>query len=181
MSSMTTTVSRKARSRSGNRGPMRASIPRAKAVSVDMATPQPLAEDSPALTTRYSRTATVMPTIPAVTGRTVRRLSRSSPMSNSRRTSRPTTKKKNVIRPLFTQPTRSIVTPEPPSWTDNVVCQTAWYETPATFAQTSAAMVAASNTAALPLSVDRNRLSAVSRRQVQSVLPDAACVEEGGG
>ena len=41
MSSTTATVSMKARSRSGNRGPTSASIPSAKAVSVDIATPKP--------------------------------------------------------------------------------------------------------------------------------------------
>jgi len=125
MSSMTTTVNRKARSLSGNRGPIRASIPSAKAVSVDMATPQPRAEGSPALNARNSTTAAPMPTIPAVTGSTIRRRSRSSPTSNSRRASSPTTKKKNVIRPLFTHPTRSIVTPAPPSLTESSVCHTA--------------------------------------------------------
>ena len=123
---MTTTVSRKARSASGNRGPISASIPSAKAVSVDMATPQPAADDSPALTIRYSRTAVAMPMIPAVTGSSSRRRSRISPMSNSRRASRPTTKKKNVIRALLTQSTRVIANPEPPSWTDKMVCHTAW-------------------------------------------------------
>ena len=51
-SSTTTTVSRKARSRSGNRGPMRASTPSAKAVSVDIATPQPCADALPELIAR---------------------------------------------------------------------------------------------------------------------------------
>ena len=48
------------------------------------------------------------------------------------------------------------------------------------FAQTSAIMVAASSTAALPLSVLRNRLSGVSRRQVQSVLPESEFADDEG-
>ena len=44
-----------------------------------------------------------MPASAARSGRTNRRRSRSSPRSNSRRASSPTTKKKNVIRPLLTQ------------------------------------------------------------------------------
>ena len=49
MSSTTTTVSMNARSRSGKRGPTSASSPSAKAVSVDIATPQPCADERPAL------------------------------------------------------------------------------------------------------------------------------------
>ena len=44
-SSTTTTVSMNARSRSGKRGPTSASIPSANAVSVDIATPQPCADE----------------------------------------------------------------------------------------------------------------------------------------
>ena len=51
-SSTTMIVSRKPRSRSGKRGPTRASMPSANAVSVDIATPQPWAELSPALKAR---------------------------------------------------------------------------------------------------------------------------------
>ena len=52
MSSTTAIVSMKARSRAGKRGPTRASSPRANAVSVDIATPQPCAVDWPALKLR---------------------------------------------------------------------------------------------------------------------------------
>ena len=52
MSSTITTVSMKDCSRPGNRGPTRASMPSAKAVSVDIAVPQPWAEWWPALISR---------------------------------------------------------------------------------------------------------------------------------
>ncbi len=52
MSSTTTSVSRNERSRSGKRGPTSASVPRAKAVSVDIAAPQPWAVEPPALKAR---------------------------------------------------------------------------------------------------------------------------------
>ena len=55
-----------------------------------------------------------MPASPAMTGSAARRRSRSSPMSNSRRASSPTTKKKNVMRPPFTQWRRSWATRERP-------------------------------------------------------------------
>ena len=51
-SSTIATVSRKARRRSGKRGPTSASNPRANAVSVDIAVPQPWAVDDPALKAR---------------------------------------------------------------------------------------------------------------------------------
>ena len=50
-SSTTATDSRNARTRSGKRGRVSASMPSAKAVSVDMAAPQPRAAD-PVLTAR---------------------------------------------------------------------------------------------------------------------------------
>ena len=55
MSSTTTTVSMKARSRSGKRGPTSASRPSANAVSVDIATPQPCADERPALNAQVDR------------------------------------------------------------------------------------------------------------------------------
>ena len=47
--------------------------------------------------------AVAIPPIAASTGRAKRLRARSSPRSNSRRASRPTTKKKKVISPLLTQ------------------------------------------------------------------------------
>jgi hypothetical protein len=102
-SSTTAIVSMNARSRSGKRGPTSASMPRAKAVSVDIAVPQPWADPCPALAARKIAIGTSMPATPAASGSVSRRRSRSSPMSNPRRASRPTTKKKNVIRPLLIQ------------------------------------------------------------------------------
>jgi hypothetical protein len=111
-----------ARSRTGKRGPTSASIPSANAVSVDMATPQPCAESWPAFSTRKIETGTIIPPRPAASGRASRRRSRSSPMSNSRRASRPTTKKKSVISPLFSQYCTSCESPHGPTWMEIVVC-----------------------------------------------------------
>jgi hypothetical protein len=65
--------------------------------------------DAPALRSRAPRlnarsiaAAAPMPPTDASNGSTNRRRSRKSPRSNSRRASRPSTKKKNVISPLFT-------------------------------------------------------------------------------
>src|SRR5919198_1193147 len=62
-----------------------------------------------------SSIATSAPPQPARIGSANRRRSRSSPRSNSRPASSPTTKKKNVIRPLFTLSPRASATPEPPT------------------------------------------------------------------
>ena len=51
-SSTTITASMNERSRSGKRGPTSASIPSAKAVSVDIAAPHPCAAELPALKAR---------------------------------------------------------------------------------------------------------------------------------
>jgi hypothetical protein len=67
-----------------------------------------------------------MPPTPATKGSANRRRSRSSPRSNSRRASSPTTKKKNVIRPLFTHSRRSSATPWPPIWIESTVDQNEW-------------------------------------------------------
>ena len=90
-------------------------------------------------------------------------------MSNSRRASSPITRKKNVIRPLFTQPCRSWDTLTPPSRSDTGVPTPIRTRRASTFAQTSAAIVAASRTAALPVSVARNLLSGVWRLRPQAV------------
>ena len=78
-------------------------MPSANAVSVDIATPQPCPVLRPALNARKISTGTTIPPIPAASGSATRRRWRSSPRSNSLRASSPTTKKKSVIRPLFTQ------------------------------------------------------------------------------
>ena len=78
-------------------------MPSAKAVSVDMVMAQPWAEARPALKIRKPAMGTTVPPSPARRGRATRRRSLSSPMSNSRRTSRPAMKKNSVISPLLTQ------------------------------------------------------------------------------
>src|SRR5438067_5277971 len=171
-SSTTATVTMKARRRSGKRGPTSASRPSANAVSVDIATPQPCADGRPASKARKIATATVMPPIEASSGRAKRRRSLSSPRSNSRRASSPTTKKKNVIRPLFTQWRKSSATLAPPTRIESVVPHRESYDEASTFTQTSAATAAASRTAAPPVSVRRNSRSGVSRLRAQAVRPE---------
>src|SRR3954447_4549342 len=109
------------------------------------------------------------PAAPATTGSAKRRRSRSSPRSNSRRASRPTTKKKNVIRPLFTHPRRSSATVWPPTSIDSVVSHSEWYDDGWTLTQTSAATVAARRTAAPPVSVRRNSRNGVWRLRAHAV------------
>ncbi len=65
-----------------------------------------------------------MPPSAASTGTAIRLRSRSSPMSNSRLASSPTTRKKNVIRPSLTQWRRSVETLAPPRWIERFVVQT---------------------------------------------------------
>src|SRR5204863_421615 len=82
--------------------------------------------------------------------------SRSSPRSISRLASSPTTRKKKVIRPSLTQCRRSIVMWALPRLIESLVVQTDSYECDqGEFAHRSAAIVAASSTAALPVSVVR--------------------------
>src|SRR3954451_12611520 len=119
-----------------------------------------------------------MPPLPASIGSANRRRSRSSPRSNSRRASRPTTKKKNVIRPLFTHPRRSSATVWRPTSIDSVVCHSESYDDGWTLTQTSAATVAARSTAAPPVSVRRNSRNGVWRLRAHAVPPERgeACV-----
>src|SRR4051794_791103 len=90
-------------------------------------------------------------------------------MSISRRASRPTTKKKNVMRPLLTQPRRSWLSTWPPSRNDSVVVQTSSYDDVSMFTQTRAATAAVSSTAALLVSVRRKTCNGVRRRDDQTV------------
>ncbi len=113
-----------------------------------------------------------MPPSPATSGSVTRRRSRSSPMSNSRRASSPTTKKKNVMRPLFTHSRRSIAIPCPPARISSCVSHTDRYEPASAFTHTRAATVAASRIAALPVSVFRNSRSGRSRLRAQAVWPE---------
>ena len=68
-------------------------------------------------------TAVAIPPTAESSGSANRRRSLSSPRSNSRRASRPTTKKKNVISPLLTQWRKSSSTPASPRLIDNFVSQ----------------------------------------------------------
>ena len=70
-------------------------------------------------------TAVAIPPIAASSGSANRFRSRSSPRSNSRLASSPTTKKKNVISPLFTQWRSSSATPAPPTSIESIVPQSA--------------------------------------------------------
>ena len=117
-------------------------------------------------------TAIAMPPIPASSGRANRRRSRNSPRSNSRRASRPTTRKKKVISPLFTQWRRSSATPEPPRSIESIVVHSESYDDASTFTQTSAATAAASKTAAPPVSVRRNSRSGGGNVRAHAVRPE---------
>src|SRR4051794_24930769 len=113
--------------------------------------------------------------MPARTGSSARLRSRSSPRSYSRRASSPTTKKKNVIRPLFTQSSRLCETDALPRRIESTVLQTRSYDDRSTLAQTSAAATAARISAALPVSVLRKSRSGVRsvRRGVWPVSASA--------
>src|SRR6266576_912941 len=116
--------------------------------------------------------ASAIPPIPASNGSANRRRSRNSPRSNSRRASSPTTKKKKVIKPLFTHSRSPSDTPAPPPSIDSVVLHTESYDDASTFTHTSAAMAAASRTAAPPVSVRRNSRSGVCTLRAQAVRPE---------
>jgi hypothetical protein len=100
-----------------------------------------------------------------------RRRSRSSPMSNSRRVSRPRLKKKNVISPLLTHSRKSSASVAPPTSIESLVPQTSSYDDALAFTHTSAATAAASITAAPPVSVRRNSRSGDRSRRPHAVRP----------
>jgi hypothetical protein len=81
-------------------------------------------------------------------------------------------KKKNVISPLFSQYRRSCEIPHPSSWIVSLVCQTLAYEEASALTHASAATVARSRTAALPVSVRRKLRSGVSRFRAHAVRPE---------
>src|SRR3954447_15272257 len=102
----------------------------------------------------------------------IRRRSRSSPVSISRLASSPTTRKKNVIRPLLTQCRRSCEIPECPTWIESFVVQTDSYELDqGEFAHRSAATAAHNSTTALPVSVLRKSRTGEARFRDQAVRP----------
>src|SRR6476646_6677732 len=116
--------------------------------------------------------APAMPPMPASSGKATRRRSRSSPRSISRRASSPTTKKKNVISPLFTHWRRSSETPVSATLIDSFVLQSESYDDASTFTQTSAATAAASKTAAPPVSVGSKSRRDDSTLRAQAVRPE---------
>ncbi len=107
MSSTIASVSRKSLSACGARDPTMATTATANAMSVAIGIPQPRPPGPPALTAAKSSAGTVMPPIAARIGRLAARGSRSSPHTNSRLISSPTTKKKIAISASFTQWRRS--------------------------------------------------------------------------
>ena len=115
---------------------------------------------------------TAMPASAARSGRTNRLRSRSSPRSNSRRASSPTTKKKNVIRPLLTQCRRSREMPCPPRSIERVVLQKRSYDDASAFAHASATIAATRRIAAPPVSVRRNSRSGVWMLRAHAVRPE---------
>ncbi len=87
-SSTIANASRKMRSRFGQRGPTSASTPSAKAVSVEMAIPQPTAPSPPPTTARYTAAGTISPPRAAMAGAMTARRSWYSPIDSSRAISR---------------------------------------------------------------------------------------------
>ena len=107
MSSTIAIVSISGFSPPGTRRPAIARAPRASAMSVAIGTPQPCAASPPA-TARYNSAGTTIPPTAATAGRIAERGARSSPVVSSRLISIPTSRKKIVISPSFTQNRRSV-------------------------------------------------------------------------
>src|SRR4051812_13636354 len=111
-----------------------------------------------------------MPPSAPTTGIATRERSRSCPRSSSRRASSPTTRKNSVISPEFTQPRRSIVTPESPRRIESTVRQNDSYESDhGEFAHTRAATVAPSSAVAPAVSVLRKSRSGAARLRAHAV------------
>ena len=122
-SSATAIVSRNSRNGAENAGPATASTPSRNAVSVEITTPQARACSPDGLSVRNTRAGTARPATDATSGTVARWASVSPPISSSRRSSRPTTKKKNTIRPSLTQCRRSSDSSSPPRRSASSVCQ----------------------------------------------------------
>src|ERR1700753_4049477 len=103
-----------------------------------------------------------MPPSPAATGRSRRRGFRSSPRSNSRRASSPPTRRKTVVRPLFTQVRRTRLAAIAPTRTRNTQDQNPSYPAGLTLTQTRAETIVASRIRALPDSVRKKSRSGVA-------------------
>jgi hypothetical protein len=167
-----TTVSTTARKRSGARRPNSVSkSQRERRVGRHRDAPA-LGGRAPEVEREVDRRAAPMPPTDASNGSTSRRRSRKSPRSNSRRASRPSTKKKNVISPLFTH-SRSVSSIRLASRSiASTASHSSSQEEASTFTHTSAAVVAASRTAAPPLSVRRNSRTGLLNRRARAVVPD---------
>lgn len=160
MSSTIASESSITRRPTGSRAPSTAMQPTTNAMSVAMGMPQPRAAGSPHWSARYRPAGTTMPPSAAATGRAARRASRSSPMTSSRFTSSPTTKKKTAINPSLIQwrsewliwkeptPTVSVVFQKPRNGSDQ-----------GELASASAAAVKARSTAPPAASTCRNAAS----------------------
>ena len=111
------------RTRSGSLRPTRASAPKANAVSVDIAMPQPCMAGRPAFAIRKMTMGTAIPLSPTSSGSVSLLRTRSSPTSNSRRASSPTTRKNSAISPEFTNSRRSRDRRPLPTTTDSRVVQ----------------------------------------------------------
>ena len=94
-------------------------------------------------------------------------------MSNSRRASSPTTKKKKVISPLLIQPRRSCATPQPSRWIDSSVAHTRPYDAASAFTHARATSVAPSRKKALPVSVRTKLPSGAAARRI--VIRPVSC------
>ncbi len=102
MSSMTATPSRKITSDCGTRRPSIATTPSANAMSVAIGMPQPSASAPPPTTRTNSSAGTTMPPTAATRGRIAARRSANSPVTSSRLTSRPMTRKNRAMSPSLT-------------------------------------------------------------------------------
>ena len=111
-----------------------------------------------------------MPLIAATTGSAIRRRSRNTPVSNSRLASRPTTRKKSVIRPSLIHSRRWSEMPWSPTMIDRSVVQKDSYESDhGEFDHASAATAAASRASAPDDSVFRKSRTGAARLRAHAV------------
>jgi hypothetical protein len=94
---------RKTTTARGAFGAAKARMPKEKAISVAIGTPQPLMDGRPILKAAKKRAGTAIPPAAAAMGRIVADGDFSSPKRNSRLISRPMTKKKIAMRPSLIQ------------------------------------------------------------------------------
>src|SRR5262245_39179192 len=115
-------------------------------------------------------TAAVIPPIAPSTGSAIRRRSRNAPVSSSRLASRPTTRKKSVIRPWLIHSRRGSEMPCSPTITDRSVVQNDSYESDhGELDHASAASAAASRAIAPDDSVFRKSRTGAARLRAHAV------------